>query len=83
MTEAYKVCFFKNDVEEEGEVLPATYDDLLSYYNQFYHQQIDRNLDSGCFKKPERISQLKYWLINHLAVTMNSISFCKPSQRPE
>ena len=44
MTEAYKVCFFKNDVEEEGEVLPATYDDLLSYYNQFYHQQIDRNL---------------------------------------
>jgi hypothetical protein len=44
MTEAYKVCFFKNDEEEEGEVLPATYDDLLSYYNQFYHQQIDRNL---------------------------------------
>ena len=44
MTEAYKVCFFKNGVEEEGEVLPATYDDLLSYYNQFYHQQIDRNL---------------------------------------
>ncbi len=44
MTEAYKVCYFKNDVEEEGEVLPATYDDLLSYYNQFYHQQIDRNL---------------------------------------
>lgn len=44
MTEAYKVCFFKNEVEEEGEVLPATYDDLLSYYNQFYHQKIDRNL---------------------------------------
>lgn len=44
MTEAYKVCFFKNEVEEEGEVLPATYDDLLSYYNQYYHQQIDRNL---------------------------------------
>lgn len=44
MTEAYKVCFFKNDVEEVGEVLPATYDDLLSYYNQYYHQQIDRNL---------------------------------------
>lgn len=44
MIEAYKVCFFKNNVEEVGEVLPATYDDLLSYYNQFYHQQIDRNL---------------------------------------
>lgn len=44
MLEAYKVCFFNNGTEEEGEVLPATYDDLLSYYNQFYHQQIDRNL---------------------------------------
>jgi superfamily II DNA/RNA helicase len=44
MNEAYKVCFHKNGVEEAGEVLPATYDDLLSYYNQFYHQQIDRNL---------------------------------------
>lgn len=44
MDEAYKVCFFKNDQEEEGEVLPATYDDLLSYYNQYYHQKIDRNL---------------------------------------
>jgi very-short-patch-repair endonuclease len=44
VSEAYKVCFYKNDVEEEGDVLPATYDDLLSYYNQYYHQQIDRNL---------------------------------------
>lgn len=49
-TEAYKVCFFKNDVEEEGEVLPATYDDLLSYYNQSYHQQIDRNLIRNALK---------------------------------
>lgn len=44
MLEAYKVCFYKNDIEEEGELLPATYDDLLSYFNQFYHDQIDRNL---------------------------------------
>lgn len=44
MKEAYEVCFYKNGVEEEGEVLPATYDDLLSYYNQYYHQLIDRNL---------------------------------------
>ncbi|OJW30340.1 MAG: hypothetical protein BGO54_01775 [Sphingobacteriales bacterium 46-32] len=42
--EAYSVCFYKNGIEESGEVLPATYDDLLSYYNQYYHQQIDRNL---------------------------------------
>jgi superfamily II DNA/RNA helicase/very-short-patch-repair endonuclease len=44
MQEAYKVCFIKNGVEEEGEVIPATYDDLLSYYNQYYHKKIDRNL---------------------------------------
>lgn len=44
MDEAYKVCFFSNGVEQEGEVIPATYDDLLSYYNQYFHQQIDRNL---------------------------------------
>jgi len=44
MTEAYKICFIKNEVEEEDEVLPATYDDLLSYYNQYFHQLIDRNL---------------------------------------
>jgi len=50
MIEAYKICFYKNEVEEVGEVLPATYDDLLSYYNQFYHQQIDRNLIKGALR---------------------------------
>ncbi|WP_448520912.1 hypothetical protein [Schleiferia thermophila] len=50
MTEAYKLCFFKNGVEEEGEVIPATYDDLLSYYNQSYHHQIDRNLIRDALK---------------------------------
>ncbi|HLX52683.1 MAG TPA: DUF1998 domain-containing protein, partial [Aquella sp.] len=44
MEEAYKLCFYKNNLEETGEVLPATYDDLLSYYNQYYHLHIDRNL---------------------------------------
>lgn len=44
MNEAYQVCFFKDGVELEGEIVPATYDDLLTYYNQYYHQQIDRNL---------------------------------------
>lgn len=44
MQEAYKVCFFRNGVEEEGDVIPATYDNLLSYYNQYYHKKIDRNL---------------------------------------
>jgi superfamily II DNA/RNA helicase len=50
MNEAYKVCFYKNGVEEEGDILPATYDDLLSYYNQYYHQQIDRNLIRDALK---------------------------------
>lgn len=50
MDEAYKVCFYKNGEEEKGEVLPATYDDLLSYYNQYYHQQIDRNLVRDALK---------------------------------
>lgn len=44
MLEAYRICFYKNGKEEEGDVLPATYDDLLSYYNQYYHHLIDRNL---------------------------------------
>ncbi len=50
MEEAYKVCFYRNGVEENGDVLPATYDDLLSYYNQYYHQQIDRNLVRGALR---------------------------------
>lgn len=50
MEEAYKICFFKNGVEKEGEILPATYDDLLSYYNQYYHQQIDCNLIRDALK---------------------------------
>lgn len=44
MKEAYKICFVKDEVEQEGDIVPATYDDLLSYYNQFYHKKIDRNL---------------------------------------
>lgn len=50
MAEAYEVCFYKNGAEEEGDVLPATYDDLLSYYNQYYHQLIDRNLIRAALK---------------------------------
>ena len=47
MQEAWKVCFFKDGAEVEGKVLPATYDDLLSYYNQYHHEKIDRNLIRG------------------------------------
>lgn len=45
MNEAYAICFMQNGVEiPDAELVPATYDDLLSYYNQTYHQIIDRKL---------------------------------------
>ena len=45
MQEAYTICFMQDGVDVPDEQLvPATYDDLLSYYNQTYHQIIDRKL---------------------------------------
>lgn len=44
MKEAWQLCFYKDGIEQEGDIIPATYDDLLSYYNQYYHKKIDRNL---------------------------------------
>jgi superfamily II DNA/RNA helicase len=45
MAEAFNLCFIVNGVEiPEEELVPASYDDLLSYYNQHNHQVIDRNL---------------------------------------
>lgn len=41
---ANKICYFDLPEEEERKKDPATYDDLLSYYNQWYHQNIDRRL---------------------------------------
>jgi very-short-patch-repair endonuclease len=42
---AFELCFIKDGREvPEVELLPATYDDLLSYYNQHHHRDIDRNL---------------------------------------
>ncbi len=44
MNEAFNFCFIKDGTEvPEEELLPATYDDLLSYYNQIHHQIINRN----------------------------------------
>jgi very-short-patch-repair endonuclease len=44
MQEAFNLCFIKNGREIPAEELvPATYDDLLSYYNQMHHQVINRN----------------------------------------
>ncbi|MCF7805112.1 MAG: DEAD/DEAH box helicase [Candidatus Marinimicrobia bacterium] len=41
---ANAICYFDLPEEEEKKIDPATYDDLLSYYNQWYHQNIDRRL---------------------------------------
>ncbi|UTW61722.1 hypothetical protein KFE98_17175 [bacterium SCSIO 12741] len=42
--EAYGICHFREgkDVHPEGNKHQASYDDLLSYYNQRHHSQIDR-----------------------------------------
>lgn len=48
MQEAYAVCFCKDGVELQpdasGQYIPATYDDLLSFYNQIHHDILDKNL---------------------------------------
>lgn len=54
MTEAYRVCFTANDVELPEEVAPATYDDLLSYYNQVYHEKINRKYIREALSKLRR-----------------------------
>ncbi|MBA7552627.1 hypothetical protein ES705_45197 [subsurface metagenome] len=44
MQEAFEFLFIKDGVEiPEEELIPASYDDLLSYYNQIHHQVINRN----------------------------------------
>jgi hypothetical protein len=41
---AYEICYFKDHVDIQPELGPATYNDLLSYYNQRDHEKIDRYL---------------------------------------
>ena len=41
---AYALCYFENGVDTQPDLGPATYNDLLSYYNQRYHEDIDRQL---------------------------------------
>jgi len=44
--EAIRVCRFDKDPE-----IPATYNDLLSYYNQRFHKQVDRFLIQDALEK--------------------------------
>ncbi|MCX6170646.1 MAG: DEAD/DEAH box helicase [Ignavibacteriales bacterium] len=42
--EAYKICYYENGEDTKPGIGPATYSDLLSYYNQRDHMRIDRQL---------------------------------------
>ena len=40
---AYELCYFDKGEDLKPELGPATYNDLLSYYNQRHHEVIDRH----------------------------------------
>jgi len=48
--EAYHICYFDLDSAEERKKPRASYDDLLSYYNQRHHRDIDRHLIKGALE---------------------------------
>lgn len=41
---AWRICHFELTEHEQDELPPASYDDLLSYYNQPHHADLDRRL---------------------------------------
>jgi very-short-patch-repair endonuclease len=47
---AYDLCHFNEDPEVEASKPKASYDDLLSYYNQYHHERIDRRLIRGALE---------------------------------
>lgn len=49
--EAYSICHFHNGLDTDPLHRPATYSDLLSYYNQRFHQNIDRFLIKNQLEK--------------------------------
>jgi superfamily II DNA/RNA helicase/very-short-patch-repair endonuclease len=44
VNQAYDLCHFNENPEVESARPRASYDDLLSYYNQYHHERIDRRL---------------------------------------
>ena len=46
LKEAYRICYYNPETEqdEKPDAPRASYDDLLSYYNQRHHEVIDRSL---------------------------------------
>ena len=47
---AYEICHFTKPKEEEKELPQASYDDLLSYYNQYHHKLLDRHKIKGALE---------------------------------
>lgn len=43
MAKAYEICHFNEGDDTKPGAGPASYEDLLNYYNQRYHEQIDRH----------------------------------------
>lgn len=43
LKKAYEICHFKDGEDTNPDAGPASYEDLLNYYNQRYHEQIDRH----------------------------------------
>ena len=48
--EAYELCHFRKSEEEQKQYGAASYVDLLSFYNQRYHLEIDRYLIKECLE---------------------------------
>ena len=48
---AYAICYFKDGIDLHPEKGPATYDDLLSYFNQRNHAVINRYLIKEALEK--------------------------------
>ena len=51
---AYEICHFTKPPEREQELPQASYDDLLSYYNQYHHKLLDRALIKSALELLEK-----------------------------
>jgi len=51
LEEAYALCYFKDGVDTQPDNPPASYDDLLSYFNQRDHNIINRHLIRDALEK--------------------------------
>lgn len=61
VAKAYDLCYFKDGVDTQPDLGKATYNDLLSYYNQQHHQDLDRHLIKEAL---EQLMTSKYEIVN-------------------